>query len=232
MKCTFKGKFTYLHVYGHMDRYLLWHQLFLPQQVNCVCNTLAKHTVTLAMTESSYDRPTKLLPKEDVAVVIWGNKITHNISHTIRFQASKEVVRKYLGNKKMNLEPNKWFDEVNWEHLDLALKNKPDMYKIWRSKQNSGFCDTRVQVRLCSGTTLPDKRCPNCGRKETADHLLLCSNEDRTQLLIKNTDKLGKWLERDKIGVIILDTEVHTDVGQQTIRRIGSNVPLYKGISQ
>jgi hypothetical protein len=33
---------------------------------------------------------------------------------------------------------------------------------------------------------------------ETADHLLLCSNKDRTQLLIKNTDKSGKWLERDK----------------------------------
>ncbi len=34
---------------------------------------------------------------------------------------------------------------------------------------------------------------------ETAAHLLLCSNEDRTQLLINNTDKLGQWLERDGI---------------------------------
>jgi hypothetical protein len=32
-----------------------------------------------------------------------------------------------------------------------------------------------------------------------ADHLLLCSNEDRTQLLIKNTDILERWLERDGI---------------------------------
>jgi hypothetical protein len=70
----------------------------------------------------------------------------------------------------------------------LAFKNKPDMYKVWRSKQNSRFCGTRVQVGLYSGTTLPDKRCPNCIRRETADHLLLCSNEDRTQLLIENTD--------------------------------------------
>jgi len=28
-KHTFKGKFTYLHVYGHLDKYLLWHQLSL-----------------------------------------------------------------------------------------------------------------------------------------------------------------------------------------------------------
>ncbi len=91
------------------------------------------------------------------------------------------------------------FDEVDWGHLDWALKNKPDMYKIWRSKQNSGFCGTRVQVGLYLGTTLPDERCPNCSKMETADHLLPCSNKDRTQLLLENTNKLGKWLERDKV---------------------------------
>ncbi len=104
-----------------------------------------------------------------------------------------------MSNKKKNPWPNEQFDEVNWEHLDLALKNKPNMYKIWRPKQNSGFCGTRVQLGLYLGTTLPDERCLNCSRWETADHLLLCSNKDRTQLLIENTDKLGKWLERDKI---------------------------------
>jgi hypothetical protein len=161
--------------------------------------TLAKHAVTSAMTEGSYNRPTQLLPNEDVVVVIWGNKITNNISHTIRFQASKEAARKYWGNKKKNPWSNKHFDKVDWEHLDLALKNKPHMYKIWRSKQNSGFCGTRVKVGLYLGTALPAKRCPSCGRRETADHFLLRSNEDRTQLLIKNTDKLEKWLKRDGI---------------------------------
>jgi hypothetical protein len=199
MKHTFTGKFTYLHVYRHMDKYLLWHQLSLIQQLNCVCNTLAKQAVTSAMTQGYHDRPTQLLPKEDVAVLIWGNKITDDVSHPIRFHASKEVARLYLGNRKKNSWPNEQFDKVDWEHLDLALKNKPDMYKIWRSKQNSGFCGTRVQVGLYSGNPWPDKRCPNCGRRETAAHLLLCSNEERTQLLINNTDKLGQWLERDSI---------------------------------
>jgi hypothetical protein len=151
------------------------------------------------MTAGTYKRPTHLLPREDVAVVIWGHKITNNISHSIRFHASKEVARQYLGNRKKNPWLNKHFDEVNWEHLDLALKNKSDMYKNWRSKQNLGFCGTRVQVGLYSGTSLLDERCPNCGRLETAAHLLLCSNGDRTQLLIDNADKLRQWLERDGI---------------------------------
>ena len=173
-KHTFTGEFTYLHVYGHMDKYLLWHQLSLIQQLNCICDTLAKQAVTSAMMQGYHDWPTQLLPKEDVAVVIWGNKITNDISHPIRFHASKEVARNYLGNRKKNPWPNEQFDEVDWEHLDLAMKNKPDMYKIWRSKQNSGFCGTRVQVGLYSRTPWPDKSCPNCGRRETAAaaHLL------------------------------------------------------------
>ena len=66
------------------------------------------------MTEGYYKRPTQLLPKEDVAVVIWGNKITDNISHSIRFHESKEMARQYLGNKKKNPWPNKHFDKVDW----------------------------------------------------------------------------------------------------------------------
>jgi hypothetical protein len=73
-KNTLTGKFTYLHVYGHMDRYLLWHQLSLPQQLNCIRDMLAKHTMTLATMEGPYNRPTQLLPREDVAVVLGETK--------------------------------------------------------------------------------------------------------------------------------------------------------------
>ncbi len=92
-KHTFTGKITYLPLYGHMDKYLLWHQLSLIQQLNCVCNTLAKQAMTSAMMEGFYKRPTQLLPNEDIAVVIWGHKITNNISHSISFHASKEMAR-------------------------------------------------------------------------------------------------------------------------------------------
>ncbi len=104
---------------------------------------------------------TQLLPKEDVALVIWGTKITGNILPPLRFHASKEVARKYLATCKKDKWLNKHFDMVDWEHLDLALKNKADMYKIWWSKQHLGFCSMRVQVSRYSGELLPDKQCPN-----------------------------------------------------------------------
>jgi hypothetical protein len=72
------------------------------------------------------------------------------------------------------------FDEVvDWQHLELAMKTKPDMYKIWRSKQNSGFCGTRVQVGRYSG--IPgQKDVPTAGdgkRQHT-----YCSAQVRTEL--------------------------------------------------
>jgi len=166
-----------------MDRLLKWEQLTLTQQLNCVCDTLAKRTVLSALQYGYHNRPTQLLPNEDVALVIWGVKITGDISPHLMFHASKEVARKYLARWAKNKWSNDRFDAVDWEHLDLALKNKPDMYKIWQSKQHSGFCGTRVQVGRFSGDPSSDERCPNCGQRETAAHLMLCSDNCRTRLL-------------------------------------------------
>ncbi len=73
------------------------------------------------------------------------------------------------------------------------------MYKVWRSKQNSRFCGTRVQVGIYSGKACPDERCPNCGQCKMAAHLVLCPNKDRTRLLVNNTEELSKWMEKDNI---------------------------------
>jgi hypothetical protein len=77
------------------------------------------------------------------------------------------------------------------------MSSKSNMYKIWRSKQHTGFCGTRVQVGKYSGLKCPDEKCPNCGRRETAAHILICHNEDRMRLLADTTDDLSEWLNQD-----------------------------------
>ena len=115
-----------------MDTYLLWHQLSLVQQLNCVCDTTAKGTVQRAIATGWLSTPTQILPREDIAIVIWGNKITSDVSHPIRFHASKEITRGLLADMKKWLHDQ--FKEADWEHLNLAMTSKSDMYKIWRSK--------------------------------------------------------------------------------------------------
>jgi hypothetical protein len=103
-----------------------------------------------------------------------------------------------LGNRKKNPRPHEQFDEVDWEHLDLAMKTKTDMYKIWRSKQTSGFLRDQSPSRPIFGDHRAGQKMPQLqGRRETATPLLLCPSKDRAQLLLDNADKLEKWLEKD-----------------------------------
>jgi hypothetical protein len=141
-KQVFTGGFKYVHIYGHMNKFLSWSQLSLMQQLNCVCDTLAKKAILTAIISGYHDRPTQILLSEDVALVIWGNKGTGNISTPLRFHASKELARNYLSTRTRDKWPNEHFNEVDWEYLKLALKNKADMYKVWQSKQTLDFCGT------------------------------------------------------------------------------------------
>ena len=90
-KQTFMGTFRYVHVYGHMDRYLKWEQLTLTQGLNCVYDMLAKTSFTTAITQGYHNRQSQLLPNKDVALIIWGNKITGNTLSPLQLHASKEV---------------------------------------------------------------------------------------------------------------------------------------------
>ncbi len=79
------------------------------------------------------------------------------------------------------------------------MMSKSDMYKMWRSKQHTGYCGTRVQVGRYSGHKCPDKKCPTCRLRETAEHILTCPNEDRTQLLVETTEDLSMWLNQEHL---------------------------------
>ena len=84
------------------------------------------------------------------------------------------------------------FDAVAWDALDATLDGKGQMYKQWLCKQSSGFCGTQAMVSHWDSTR--DDKCPDCGRRETASHLNLCSDPDRTQLLHEMVDQLQRWL--------------------------------------
>ncbi len=82
-----------------MDKYLPWERLSLIEQMNCVCDTLAKAALTTAINSGHYQRPKQFLPREDAALVVWGEKINGNISQIVRFHTSKEVARKQISPK-------------------------------------------------------------------------------------------------------------------------------------
>ncbi len=201
-----QGELTYLHVDGHMDRILLWHQLNLHQQLNCICDYLAKSAVGLShRRDQEEDDTVYVLPREDVAVFIGGRKATSDFSKPIRYNIGKKEAKNYLCTEEgWTIEQ---FNEVDWDWLDASLESKPDMYKLWLSKQHTGFCGTRTQVAYYNNEYKKDKAtkattftgdisCPNCGEAETAAHLCVCPCEDRTRLLVEMTDDLEAWMAK------------------------------------
>jgi hypothetical protein len=72
-----------------------------------------KKLITTALNHSYYDKQPLLLPKEDVALFIRGNKITGDISSPLRFHASKEVARKHLATRNKDKWSNEWFNAVD-----------------------------------------------------------------------------------------------------------------------
>ena len=48
-----------------------------------------------AIMKGYYDSLTQILLQEDVALIIWGDKITGDISNSLCFHASKSVACKY-----------------------------------------------------------------------------------------------------------------------------------------
>ena len=64
IKQSFTGTFKYIHVYGHMGWYLEWELLTLIQQLNSVCDTLAKHAITTATLHATTAGSSSYSPKK------------------------------------------------------------------------------------------------------------------------------------------------------------------------
>ena len=64
VKGTMSAKFRYEWVESHQDRYKFWFQLSLTQQLNCLCDSLAKNAVHLSLSPTSPPNWNPRLPRE------------------------------------------------------------------------------------------------------------------------------------------------------------------------
>ena len=148
-----------------MDRVKLWHQLRYEQQLNCMCDNLAKGAVQRSILQGMVRDTNELLPREATAVYLGGEKMTSTMDKPLRCDLSKQRAQYFLTSE---LKPSKrWtqqqFDEVAWDWLDKSLSSKPEGYTTWLSKQHTGFCETRLQTARYAGDKDEHNSCPCCG---------------------------------------------------------------------
>ncbi len=136
VKCGLKAKLEYTWVESHQDRYKLWHQLTIEQQLNCYCDTLAKDAVTRSLLTNTIPTQQRL-PKESVAVYVRGLKQTSDVAKDVRFALGKADAEKFYTappNPKDSMGRMQsggglgWskqsFNAVVWEAFDATLEGK------------------------------------------------------------------------------------------------------------
>jgi hypothetical protein len=152
-KCRVNMALKYQHIKAHQDAIKPWSMLKLEEQLNVICNKLAKEAVLQYLSGATQEgRGVQLLPLETVAVVVNGKKLTTEVGQEVRYALGhKEAWKFYTKAIKMKCSTNTgglgWseyqFKQVSWKLIDNALQNKPDMFQIWHAKQCIGVCATR-----------------------------------------------------------------------------------------
>ena len=183
----------FAHVPAHMDDLLPWDQLSLAEQLNCMCDSLAKSALRKGYEEGYHDK-TNMLPRERTAVVFDVGKASSDPAEYLRQSLGRREAREFLvRNKNWSYHQ---FDMVDWVALQDTLASKPLAFRIWLAKQNSGFCATGSYMKRCKMSD--DDRCPSCWRpNERADHLCTCPSKARSALLDEMVKDLEIWMEKN-----------------------------------
>jgi hypothetical protein len=205
IKGKFKFDVTYHYVKAHQDDVHAFEDLPLIQQLNVMCDLLAKQAVQASVEQTTPRIPhLQLLPGEQAALVVDGRKQTTDTSTDLRFFLGKIEARKFFTKATQirggtNIDglgwSDAWFDCIEWDILRDAIASKPDMYGIWFAKQTNGSCATRRNMSRILGTT--DDRCPNCLMSpEKSSHLNKCRDQGCTKLFETDVEDLRIWMAK------------------------------------
>ena len=176
-----------------MDDVLKWEQLSQAEQLNCICDALAKDALDTGIREPHPPTPV-MLPRERAAVFFSDGKATSDPADMLRTELGHREARKFLTHE-MGWTPLQ-FDLVAWKYLNATLLSKPLAFRLWLAKQHSGFCATGLMMKRCNMSE--DDRCPSCWRrKERAEHLCKCPSAARSSLLEESVIDLEHWMEKN-----------------------------------
>jgi hypothetical protein len=177
------------HIPAHQDGTIAFHLLSRAAQLNCAVDSGAKNCLLNAAASGESTR--RRFPLEPIACFVGKDKMTTDTSSSIQFWAHRRLAREAFVDGKILTEPQ--FDAVSWEAVSAGLHSVPIMFQIWATKQVWDIAGTNY-LRSKWDTSV-DKYCPSCRQtKETAGHIISCSEIGRVQALQRTIDLVEEWL--------------------------------------
>ena len=181
------------HVYGHQDRYLRLDQLDEDAETNRLADDLVDENLVRSVADEKYIKG--VLPFDDVRLSVGAKRVTGSPTEAIvNFWGSK-VARDLFHSRK--IIHRRVFNMVYWDGVEAAMKEFPELFRVWVTKQVSHFCGTNRQLSKIDPTV--ENVCPSCGgRNETTSHITRCPEEGRTVMFRKSVAEIVDWLEQRK----------------------------------
>lgn len=191
-------KIKLYHVYGHLDELLPLSELTVEERINVECDHLADAALLQGLESGIYiDR---VLPDEDLVMIVDGSKIAGATTTAIYRSWGREVARDHFNTKHIIRED--LFDEVDWNSIEKVSKSVPEMYSVWLTKHVSGFCGTNHMLNTIYGDVID--QCPNCGiHPERARHIAYCPDSGRTATYQMSVQTLIEWLDSQQTDPIL-----------------------------
>ena len=191
-------------VKSHVDDLKQWKELTIEEQLNTICDELAK----AAVREGTEDRrltSSRLLPYESAAIVINGEKLTDGMSKELQYQVAladaKHLYTKSIikNDRGVNIGGLGWdsdvFESVDWKARKRA--GLSEMRSLWLCKHEIGVSRTRKNNARIMRTA--DDKCPNCEQlNEDSEHLNICPDAGRSRLHREGATKLRRWMTKSR----------------------------------
>jgi hypothetical protein len=206
----FASKFLY--VPSQADDIKSWKECSLKERINIKVDSLTKKALWYAHAlEKYFDGQ---FPKEDFRIYTNGEKVTGQIRPALKEYWGRATARTFPDQK--NIVPQEEFDTVWWMGVKKVMASYPKMFRIFITKQVSGWCGSNSKRSLWD--TSISNICPNCGPvRETSKHLTWCKHVGRVQLFRESTQEVITCLENANVDPILIDIIKSYLHGQGTV---------------
>ena len=128
-------------------------------------------------------------------------KITGPIGSSLDTLWGRQEAQRFFNCKNIVHAHN--FDLIWWDGVGKAMTSYPKMFRIFVSKQVSGWCGSNSKQSLWDTTI--SNMCPNCGTaRETSKHLTRCQHVGRVQLFRTSIADVISCFEQANVDVALI----------------------------
>ncbi len=209
---------NFFYVASHSDDIKDWSSCTIKERLNIKVDLLAKRALLHA--HSCHEYFDGRFPVEDFCVYTSGHKVSGPIKPALEMHWGRAEAKRFLDFKHIVASSD--FDTIWWHGVDLAMKSVPKTYRIFVTKQVSGWCGTNSKVSLWDSTIT--NTCPNCGTvKETSKHVTRCQHVGRVQIFRESMSDVISHLESANLDPDLVSIYESYLMGQGSISMTSCN---------